>query len=1273
MGLQWSEPSLGTCRGDNRGHTHWTVSQNRSPKRIGSDIYYAAHPIAGETVKGEITMNSKIIVTISLFITMLCAFGTTHAVEPTMAEYTSYPIFQANAVKPNILIIMDNSGSMNDQAYTDDYDHTKEYYGYFEPYKKYTYGSNIFERSATGEWDGNFLNWLCMRRVDVARKVLTGGKALSTVGGGAHQLVGEPPGNNTWVFTKNYDDTDNVTPLASGTIYTYQMENGCFKVNATSYDIKVQKYVTYDDEAHNFLDGNISGVLQRIGSEEANWGLEFFNAESGGDGGIISYELGANLTTLTTSLANTACNTMTPLAEAYYVAMKYFARDAVLPVGYKNVFGVNKEPFGDVPCAKCFVFLFTDGASTADCNIPTEFQNYDGDTNDTYSDACDCGGSPLSGSDYLDDLTLYARTNDLRPPTSTYPLDGNQNLIFYTVYAFGNDVNARNLLKDAAKNGGFEDKNGSNSPDLQAEWDEDSDDVPDTYFEAQDGHEIEAKVVEAINAILQRSASGTAVSVLATAGEGEGNVVQAFFKPSATSGTEEVKWLGFLQSLWVDDKGNLREDTVADYKLSMANDYIIKHVTDADGNTVIERYPVTGADPYGETALPETVPMTEIKPLWEAGKLLAKRDAADRTIYTFIDKDNDTAVDTGEFIEFATANAAALRPYFGVKLDDPWANYLGATHDNRTSNLINFIRGVPVGDGAYVGSPTLRKRILDVDGVSSVWKLGDIVHSTPMQVSGAVNDFYLLYSDESHDAYRRAYLQRETVVYAGANDGMLHAFTCGQYNTDTMAYTEVNATEIGSELWGYIPQCLLPHLKWLPSEDYTHVYYVDLMPWPFDAQIFADDLLHPKGWGTILLCGLRMGGKEIWSTDDFNGDGVDETRYFYSSYFCLDVTDPRNPALLWEKTYPNLELTTTIPSVLRVQEKWYCAIGSGPATYDGTSDHAGHVFIVDLKTGDLVRDFTALENNAFMSSAISCDYWTNNNVDCIYVGETYEEADTWKGKMYRIGIPQLDFSNPTTYVDDPNDPVNPWAIWRIFDSPAPITVPVDVGWNNKLELIVYFGTGRYISTLDKTDAQQQYLFGILDPFFDKDSLGYRSYSELQLGMGDLFQADGYKVFTDGTVTGGTATTFNQLLTEARLYKGWYKSLDLLNPSERVVNEGVFMGGESNETGGMIYLFLAPSFAPNADVCGFGGYSWLHALHPETGTACFVDIYGTNVDEILDKIDLGDGLASAPSIHIGKEKSEALIQDSLGGIKNIGLKLKQSSGFISWHEHPNIQN
>ena len=62
-----------------------------------------------------------------------------------MADYTSSPPFISNAVPPNILLLLDNSGSMNTRAYETAFDASKAYYGLYDPYECYDYGSNKFQ------------------------------------------------------------------------------------------------------------------------------------------------------------------------------------------------------------------------------------------------------------------------------------------------------------------------------------------------------------------------------------------------------------------------------------------------------------------------------------------------------------------------------------------------------------------------------------------------------------------------------------------------------------------------------------------------------------------------------------------------------------------------------------------------------------------------------------------------------------------------------------------------------------------------------------------------------------------------------------------------------------------------------------------------------------------------------------------------------------------------------------------------------------------------
>ncbi len=171
--------------------------------------------------------------------------------------------------------------------------------------------------------------------------------------------------------------------------------------------------------------------------------------------------------------------------------------------------------------------------------------------------------------------------------------------------------------------------------------------------------------------------------------------------------------------------------------------------------------------------------------------------------------------------------------------------------------------------------------------------MGDVVNSTPTLVSKPAENYDLLYSDNTYAAFYRQYQDRRNVIYVGANDGMVHAFNGGFFDSASKAFlpqpyeadgvtpdSNYRARELGAELWAYIPYNLLPHLYWLTEPEYLHVYYVDMKPKIFDAKIFfqADgttelDSDHPGGWGTVLVGGMRFGGGQI-------GADLDQDRRF---------------------------------------------------------------------------------------------------------------------------------------------------------------------------------------------------------------------------------------------------------------------------------------------------------------------------------------------------------------------------------------------------------
>lgn len=1246
------------------------------------------------------------------------------AAEPSNAEFTCVPVFQVTANQPSILIMLDNSGSMNEAAYANKrYDPNIDYYGYFEPHVRYTYASNVFDRNVSGDWDGNFLNWASMRRLDVARKVLTGGKCLSRDGGGVQQLQGESPGATRDVSIDNGQvDTWNATPYANeqfkitltkGYMVFYHLTAGVWS-SGINYTIKVQKYNTFPDEEFNFVDGNLAGIIEKVGVK-AEWGLEFFRYGTGTNqsGGLIVNAVDElNTQSMEIDIQNQDAESWTPLAEAYYVAMQYFKQEDVdSSLDYKAGDSVGQDPWEDVhlgkstmiPCAKAFVILLTDGASTMDQLIPSYLKNYADSFDSAALTSHLSAYTPVnSGSDYLKDIALYARKNDLRAD-----LEGDQNMILYPVFAFAdtstNDGKfAELLLQEAAKNGGYTERDNIDGPSTQEEWDYDGDGFPDTYYRADNGWELERELLNAINAILERAASGTAVSVLSTSGEGDGTISQAFFKPTITDGYYDIQWTGYLQTTWIDSHGNMREDTVADKVLNPAEDDIIVHYFDEGlGETRVKRYYADPGDLYPDidesTPEDEVLELNEIKSLWEAGSILAQRDPADRTIYTFIDKSLNGK---DEMVSFDTTNAsimAAITPYLGVRSSVAW-KYLNtpavSTETDRATNLIKYIRGYDMS--------WLRRRSMDYDGDGDkeVWKLGDIVNSTPVTVAMPNENYHHLYSDESFLDFYKSMKTRETMVYVGANDGMLHAFTAGVYDSASRKFTKkaLATDDIGDEVWAYIPKNLLPHLKWLPSEEYAHVYYMDSKPRVFSARILPDaDGDGKDDWGTVLVAGFNLGGGTIPVKADFNLDGDDndagDTKVFYPAYVAINVTDPRNPKVLWEKSYDNLQMSMSIPSVVKTGDKWLLSFGSGPESCDcdDSSKNAGYVYVVDLKTGEPYKNgandwlFETAETNAMMGSPGALDKGLNYNVDAIYIGESYYSGGVPMGKMYKVVVPYLgdmDYygMDETKYDTNPNN----WTMHEIFNIPAPITVEPTMSMGENDNVWIYFGTGRYLNEDDKIDTSTQYLVGFKDPFFNKehgdtnsfykDDL-YHNYAKaaaVSLNLSTLLVSNDYTVITggDGEASGGLLTgtdnTFYDLLDlvyehdtgdYAAIGKnGWYVTM---TGGERIVaNTTVFAG-----------TVLVPSFTPDTDVCGFGGTSMLFGLYYETGTGYYEDIFADGGT----KISLGKGKASEIEIQWGKDDDDktirTYIQKSTGeiNVKTATTALEFRSGLEYWYE------
>jgi hypothetical protein len=185
-------------------------------------------------------------------------------------------------------------------------------------------------------------------------------------------------------------------------------------------------------------------------------------------------------------------------------------------------------------------------------------------------------------------------------------------------------------------------------------------------------------------------------------------------------------------------------------------------------------------------------------PLWVAHA----PEAVDRNIYTVLP--------TGAVVEFDAANAAVLAPY--LRTSDPAA-------------LIDAVRARP---------------------------LGAIINSTPAILDPPSLDPP---PDMDYPAFREANKERRSIVFVGANDGMLHAID----------------GRLGVEAWAFIPFNLLPKLRLLesgqPVGDFN--YFVDSSAKIADVKVGGT-------WRTYLFLGQGPGGT-FYNTFDVTMGGMAAT------------------------------------------------------------------------------------------------------------------------------------------------------------------------------------------------------------------------------------------------------------------------------------------------------------------------------------------------------------------------------------------------------------
>lgn len=374
------------------------------------------------------------------------------------------PLFIATGVTPNVMLIVDNSGSMESIIWASGYDPTVTYPDW-SPLRLTTTGTGSCD-TGTGYSEG----WTSLTG-SVSYSTLTNTRYRGTCDGVAPpNPVSCPTAGTTRGVSADGLTTKCLTlpnPAGNATRYAGNYLNYLFETYGDGTDLTTG--LIPNDYRMNVAKNVAANVVND--NTNLRMGLTAFNTDDGGR--VLENCATGNTTDLLDSISGLTASTWTPLGETLYEVTRYFRGMD----GYYN--DVDYTSPIQYRCQKNFVIVITDGYPTQDTDFPSDdpadalFPDAKLPDWDNLSPATTAAQYPNfpSGSDgfqpsgtntseghtlYLDDIAKFAYDIDLRTgedddtgvsfDDDSYP---QQNLVTYTVgFAVANQ-----MMADAAKNG----------------------------------------------------------------------------------------------------------------------------------------------------------------------------------------------------------------------------------------------------------------------------------------------------------------------------------------------------------------------------------------------------------------------------------------------------------------------------------------------------------------------------------------------------------------------------------------------------------------------------------------------------------------------------------------------------------------------------------------------------------------------------------------------------------------------------------------------------
>ena len=1167
------------------------------------------------------------------------------------------PPFVTSAAFSNVLMNMSVETPMGGAAYADQdgnpagcsgrstqgggevgacYFTSQTYLGIFDPNKCYDYSTTSKQfnpsvlatnRTCTNKWSGNFLNWATMTAAGMFVWTMTGGDREVDSGTETVLQRVRAQDNISWFPIKYLANSAGATPFSGAIYITNHSEGGyVFKVGTTrggnengSFNVKVKvcdPAVGLEANCKAYTSGTSTvykpeGLIQRY-SDKLRFGVMAYTNDNAQErnGGVLRAPMryvGKNLMNNAGNLAANAAKEINPdtgqiyvdplaatggrsgvinyvnrfhrdgyksydpVSELFYESIRYFKNlgptpeyASGAPAGSFPIYTTWNDPI-QFSCQKNFMVAINDANPWLDKKLPGTFFTCDkaGTTGMPASFTANDCGPPSNPDNTINVSTLTKTVGDLEGITTTTWKQNNSTGADSVGYVSGVSSNVGNC-----------DNNKSVSvSDLSQ--------VMGTcpYAPKENSYYIAGLAYYANTTDLRSDFSGS-------------QTVNTFmidtqeYNTNPLNGNKNMLYLTGKYGGFVDLNNNKKPDLASEwdtnadgqpdnYVLASAPDKLVLGLERAFNNilaksgasanvtanstqlstdSVVYQAKFNSGFWNGDLlAYPVSSSGVGTTPIWNAATLIPA--PASRKIYT-------TSSGAKEFL---------------------WAN-LSTTDKTALANsdVLNYVRGIRSKEVQNGG--TFRNR--------ATYILGDIVHSSP-------------------------YLVKDTnTLYAGANDGMLHAF-----NANT-----------GVELFAYIPSVVIPKLKNLTQLGYTHDYFVD---GDIAVSTTAQTPSH-----NYLVATLGQGGKGL---------------------FGLDVTTPGSfgtANVKWEyfdASDNDLGLMMGRPIIAKMNDGSMAVIvGNG---YNSTSGKAV-LYIFDLATGALktkIDTLVAGDNGLATPGVFDSD--NDGDIDYIYAGDLkgnvwkFDVTNTTSATNWNSAFLSGTAPAPFFVAKDPSNNVQPIT--------AQLTISVDdvVGDPNYGKRFILFGTGSYFRAGDPSDIQVQSWYGLIDQGSQ---------------IADLSDFVQRTILEEGTLSSKPVRTFSAVTSgDMTGKKGWYINLlkaDGTAKGERIVSSSkVYKLAEAT--------LIASSIIPVVDPCLPGGNGYVNAISPYTGarlTLGFFDVNGNGSftddklnDNVIGSIDLGVNMPSEPVI-IG---NRLVVGGTSGDIKDIGINLGSpvNKGRISWRE------